>query len=280
MSVECLHCTGFNMTFNVKVIDFLKKVKDPHPQGAGVSVKFLRSGEKKRGNAPNLSSRAFSISDFNSKTLYWFVVVLKSRLSRILFLTLRSLQISFRIFILLIFIYFRIPKDVVNQGRAPLILPHSTHLLYMLLFLRFLVPDNFIAKSCIWFVQNSSHGHEKLKFSYCQGISPKQFIGETIGQRFDSTVDKFPDREAYVFCEDNQRVTFAKFQEEVSIFFIFLDQSLHASLRKVCLAYDHAVEGSLKWTIVGDIDCFNDPNRASCLHADFYKVSMFVKLIL
>ena len=147
-----------------------------------------------------------------------------------------------------------IPKDVVNQGRALLILPHSTHILYMLLFLRFLVPDNFMTKSCIWFVQNSSHGHEKLKFSYCQGISPKRFIGETIGQRFDSTVDKFPDREAYVFCEDNRRVTFAKFQEEVSIFFIFHDQCLHASLGKVCLAYDQAVESSLKWTIVGDID--------------------------
>ena len=82
-----------------------KIVKNPHPQGPRLSVKFLRSGEKKRANAPSLFSRAFPISDFNSKTLYWFVVVLRSRLSRILFLTLRSLQISFRIFILLIFIY-------------------------------------------------------------------------------------------------------------------------------------------------------------------------------
>ena len=66
-------------------------------------------------------------------------------------------------------------------------------------------------------LRNSSHQHEKLKFSYCQGLSSKRFIGETIGQRLDRTVDKFPDREAYVFCEDNQRATFAEFQGEVSI---------------------------------------------------------------
>jgi len=61
----------------------------------------------------------------------------------------------------------------------------------------------------------SSSSHEKLQFSYCQGLSTKRFLGETIGQRLDKTVEKFPDREAYVCCEDNERATFAKFQEEV-----------------------------------------------------------------
>ncbi|XP_029195189.2 medium-chain acyl-CoA ligase ACSF2, mitochondrial-like isoform X2 [Acropora millepora] len=62
----------------------------------------------------------------------------------------------------------------------------------------------------------SSHGQEKLKFSYCQGLSSQRFLGETIGQRLDQTVEKFPDREAYVFCEDNQRATFAELQKEVN----------------------------------------------------------------
>ncbi|CAH3125311.1 unnamed protein product, partial [Pocillopora meandrina] len=64
------------------------------------------------------------------------------------------------------------------------------------------------------FISNSSH--EKLQFSYCHGISSKRFIGETIGQRLDMTVEKFPDREAYVCCEDNERATFAEFQGEVN----------------------------------------------------------------
>lgn len=63
---------------------------------------------------------------------------------------------------------------------------------------------------------STSSDQEKLKFSYCQGLSVQRFIGETIGQRLDKTVDRFPDREAYVFCEDNQRATFADFQEEVN----------------------------------------------------------------
>ena len=63
----------------------------------------------------------------------------------------------------------------------------------------------------------SSSFHEKLQFSYCQGISQKCFIGETIGQRLDKTVKKFPDREAYVCCEDNERATFAELQGEVRV---------------------------------------------------------------
>ena len=77
---------------------------------------------------------------------------------------------------------------------------------------------------CVWNVTTilfiflfDSSDQEKLKFSYLQGLSVQRFIGETIGQRLDKTVDRFPDREAYVFCEDNQRATFADFQEEVRV---------------------------------------------------------------
>ena len=41
-------------------------------------------------------------------------------------------------------------------------------------------------------------------------------MGATIGQMFDKTVEKFPDREAYVFCEDGERATFSQFKQEVS----------------------------------------------------------------
>ncbi|XP_027045337.1 acyl-CoA synthetase family member 2, mitochondrial-like [Pocillopora damicornis] len=63
---------------------------------------------------------------------------------------------------------------------------------------------------------SSTSSHEKLQFSYCHAISSKRFIGETIGQRLDMTVEKFPDREAYVCSEDNERATFAEFQGEVN----------------------------------------------------------------
>ena len=71
--------------------------------------------------------------------------------------------------------------------------------------------------TAVYFSFLSSRSHDKLQFSYCQGLSTKRFLGETIGQKLDKTVEKFPDREAYIFCEDNERATFAKFQEEVLI---------------------------------------------------------------
>jgi len=55
----------------------------------------------------------------------------------------------------------------------------------------------------------------KFKQSYCHGSSEKPLLGATIGQLFDQTVEKFPDREAYVFCEDGQRATFSQFKLEV-----------------------------------------------------------------
>ena len=51
--------------------------------------------------------------------------------------------------------------------------------------------------------------------SYCHGSSEQPLLGTTIGQLFDQTVEKFPDREAYVFCEDSQRATFSQFKLEV-----------------------------------------------------------------
>lgn len=57
--------------------------------------------------------------------------------------------------------------------------------------------------------------NDKLKHSYCHGTSEQPLLGTTIGQMFDKTVEKFPDREAYVFCEDGNRATFSQFKQEV-----------------------------------------------------------------
>lgn len=56
----------------------------------------------------------------------------------------------------------------------------------------------------------------KFHQSYCHGTSQQPLVGATIGQMFDKTVEKFPDREAYVFCEDGERATFSQFKQEVS----------------------------------------------------------------
>nr|XP_058971421.1 medium-chain acyl-CoA ligase ACSF2, mitochondrial-like isoform X1 [Pocillopora verrucosa] len=57
--------------------------------------------------------------------------------------------------------------------------------------------------------------NKKLTQSYYHGTSLQPLLGYTIGQMFDKTVEKFPDREAYVFCEDGDRATFSQFQQEV-----------------------------------------------------------------
>jgi fatty-acyl-CoA synthase len=68
----------------------------------------------------------------------------------------------------------------------------------------------------MYFVCFSGIHNEKLTQSYVHGISDKPLIGDTIGQRIDKIAERFPDREAYVFCEDDKRATFAEFKEEVN----------------------------------------------------------------
>jgi len=60
-----------------------------------------------------------------------------------------------------------------------------------------------------------SRNSGKLQCSYCHGTYDKPLLGETIGERFDKAVDRFPDREAYVFCEDGNRASFSQFKQEV-----------------------------------------------------------------
>ena len=57
----------------------------------------------------------------------------------------------------------------------------------------------------------------RLKYSYSHGTSTKPLLDDTIGERFDKVVERFPEREAYVFCEDGHRATFSEFKPEVRI---------------------------------------------------------------
>ncbi|NXG25079.1 ACSF2 synthetase, partial [Grallaria varia] len=51
--------------------------------------------------------------------------------------------------------------------------------------------------------------------SYVQGPLDIPLLDKTVGQCLEETVERFPDREALVFCQDGVRRTFAQFKKEV-----------------------------------------------------------------
>ncbi|XP_066421748.1 medium-chain acyl-CoA ligase ACSF2, mitochondrial [Molothrus aeneus] len=55
----------------------------------------------------------------------------------------------------------------------------------------------------------------KVTNSYIQGPTDIPLLDKTVGQCLEETVERFPDREALVFCQDGVRKTFAQFKEEV-----------------------------------------------------------------
>uniref|UniRef100_A0A8C9L4X2 Medium-chain acyl-CoA ligase ACSF2, mitochondrial n=1 Tax=Serinus canaria TaxID=9135 RepID=A0A8C9L4X2_SERCA len=55
----------------------------------------------------------------------------------------------------------------------------------------------------------------KVTNSYIQGPTDIPLLDKTVGQCLEETVERFPDREALVFCRDGVRKTFAQFKEEV-----------------------------------------------------------------
>ncbi|XP_029292853.1 acyl-CoA synthetase family member 2, mitochondrial-like [Cottoperca gobio] len=54
-----------------------------------------------------------------------------------------------------------------------------------------------------------------LSSSYVHGTSSISLLPLTVGQSLDSTVERWPDREAVVFLQDGVRKTFAQFQQDV-----------------------------------------------------------------
>ncbi|KAM9457487.1 medium-chain acyl-CoA ligase ACSF2, mitochondrial-like [Clarias gariepinus] len=59
------------------------------------------------------------------------------------------------------------------------------------------------------------HSPSASTVSYVRGPSSVSPLSLTVGQSLQSTVDKWPDREAVVFFEDGVRKTFSQFQDEV-----------------------------------------------------------------
>ncbi|KAM9258308.1 medium-chain acyl-CoA ligase ACSF2, mitochondrial [Cariama cristata] len=55
----------------------------------------------------------------------------------------------------------------------------------------------------------------KVTNSYVQGTLDIPLLSKTMGQCLDETAERFPDRDALVFCRDGVRKTFAQFKEEV-----------------------------------------------------------------
>lgn len=56
-----------------------------------------------------------------------------------------------------------------------------------------------------------------LTSSYVHGTSSISLLPLTVGQSLDTTVQRWPDREAVVFLQDGVRKTFAQFQQDVRL---------------------------------------------------------------
>ncbi len=65
--------------------------------------------------------------------------------------------------------------------------------------------------------QQTNHGQERssIQWSYVSGTSAKPLLGTTIGDAFDQTVARFPDREALVVRQQNLRYTWSQLRDEV-----------------------------------------------------------------
>ena len=66
-------------------------------------------------------------------------------------------------------------------------------------------------------VQNLKNRSGTEKISYFHGLPEKPLLGATIGQLVDRVAENYPDRDAYVFCEDDKRATFQEFKTKVKI---------------------------------------------------------------
>jgi fatty-acyl-CoA synthase len=54
-----------------------------------------------------------------------------------------------------------------------------------------------------------------MALSYAHGASGVPLIGETIGENFERTVGRFPDRDALISCHQKLRYTYAELNADV-----------------------------------------------------------------
>jgi fatty-acyl-CoA synthase len=63
---------------------------------------------------------------------------------------------------------------------------------------------------------SASTAQSGLRWSYANGTSDVPLLGVTIGDMFDSTVEKYPDHPALIAREQNIRLTYRELQEQVN----------------------------------------------------------------
>ncbi|XP_072024538.1 medium-chain acyl-CoA ligase ACSF2, mitochondrial-like [Amphiura filiformis] len=66
-------------------------------------------------------------------------------------------------------------------------------------------------------LRSDTHQH-KYEQSYVHNTGDHPLIGKTIGEYLDETTEKYPDREAVIFCRDGRRCTFAELRQKVDDF--------------------------------------------------------------
>ena len=72
--------------------------------------------------------------------------------------------------------------------------------------------------------------------SYLHGASPTPLLGVTIGQRLEWAAERVPEREAFVFCKRNVRLTFAQYLQQVP-------QQLYESCATTCQSLVQLLSG-------------------------------------
>uniref|UniRef100_A0A8C3UJY3 Medium-chain acyl-CoA ligase ACSF2, mitochondrial n=1 Tax=Catharus ustulatus TaxID=91951 RepID=A0A8C3UJY3_CATUS len=77
------------------------------------------------------------------------------------------------------------------------------------------LPDLVQTHMCLALHTRMPFMSPKVTSSYIQGRTDIPLLDKTMGQCLEETVERFPDRQALVFCRDGVRKTFAQFKEEV-----------------------------------------------------------------
>ena len=62
--------------------------------------------------------------------------------------------------------------------------------------------------------------NEKLKWSYTHGVPDMPLLGVTIGNLLQARVEEHPDREAVVFHQDRERLSFQQLLMQVIFVFV------------------------------------------------------------
>uniref|UniRef100_A0A4W6G047 Medium-chain acyl-CoA ligase ACSF2, mitochondrial n=1 Tax=Lates calcarifer TaxID=8187 RepID=A0A4W6G047_LATCA len=118
---------------------------------------------------------------------------------------------------------------VCSSGVGKFVLSKHIHALYLATVL---FPEFFFLNARSLHVDSPPH-KPSLTSSYVHGTSSISLLPLTVGQSLDTTVQRWPDREAVVFLQDGVRKTFAQFQQDVSLNPAYQVKEVEFTLKKV-----------------------------------------------